>query len=172
MCRFSPCSTAAFREGARRHPKTIGRCSPLWPTTSDSASRSSTGPMLKSAIGRWKNSWPSCSNRSRAHELLPAEIGLQRIRRLFETLRINASARARYQPRSYPGDVVVIRACEPTWPIARHDETLGWSAWVRGDIRCFPVPGDHHSVLRGAGAQALAEILGTSPDRDTAHRRS
>lgn len=57
-----------------------------------------------------------------------------------------------YVPRRYSGDVLLLR------PAATIGDA-GWRAVIDGDLIVEHTPGDHVSMVRGANAQHLAEVL-------------
>jgi thioesterase domain-containing protein len=76
------------------------------------------------------------------------------VRRLLDRFRANRRALSSYPPLSYSGEVLLFRATEHP----PGEEDLGWSNLV-SDLKTFELPGDHYSILRGPGAEVLAETL-------------
>ena len=87
--------------------------------------------------------------------LLPPDLKLADVRRLYETFRANALALSGYRPQPYAGRLTLFRAtdrdgCRP--------EDLGWRS-LAAEVTVEPLPGDHFGLLRGHGARALATAL-------------
>jgi thioesterase domain-containing protein len=80
----------------------------------------------------------------------PAEL-----RRLFDRFRANRRALATYQPLPYAGPATLFRAAERPGRMDEEGPDLGWSELV-ADLQVREIPGDHYSILHGAGAAALA----------------
>jgi thioesterase domain-containing protein len=64
-----------------------------------------------------------------------------------------------YQPRSYDGPVMVVRA--RARPLRGPFEAdLGWRRMVSGALSVVPVPGSHETFLREPYVGAVAEAIG------------
>jgi thioesterase domain-containing protein len=76
---------------------------------------------------------------------------------------INHMARRHYQPRHYPGRLVLFRAEQvPNWIGSRFDDPLmGWGDLAVGGIEVQTVPGDHLTLLNRRNAGSLARQLNT-----------
>jgi thioesterase domain-containing protein len=74
---------------------------------------------------------------------------------------INQGARRNYQPRPFPGRLVLFRAEQfPCGPGTRWDDPfLGWRGLAAGGIDVVKVPGDHLTVLRRPNVETLAQNL-------------
>jgi pyochelin synthetase len=102
--------------------------------------------------------------------VLPADIGIERLRSLFTVYCDNALAGRSYVPAArYPGDLVLLCASlrPPTEfrihpalrdpPIA--DPHLGWIAWTAGRVERHTVPGDHYSLFSAEGIGAVGQRI-------------
>ena len=94
-------------------------------------------------------------NAFRLDEVYHLETGPERVGRLWNVLRANLLAAAKYRPGGYGGRVAVFRAADG--PRAAAD--LGWSRLARGGVSTHTVPGDHAGILKPPGVVALAEAL-------------
>jgi thioesterase domain-containing protein len=109
-------------------------------------------------------------NLGRKVGLLPPSLEPAELRRLFERFRANRGSLSRYRALPYAGELHLFRAADQ---IARaaNDPTLGWGSLVRGGVRIFDCPGDHHSMLReevAALARQLRGLLGESESAPSA----
>jgi thioesterase domain-containing protein len=78
-----------------------------------------------------------------------------------ETRAINLNARIRYQPRPYPGRLVLFRAERtPNWVGSRfEDPFMSWGRLVTRGIEVHTVPGNHWTLLHRENVPPLARIL-------------
>jgi amino acid adenylation domain-containing protein len=74
---------------------------------------------------------------------------------------INQIARRRYQPKTFPGQLVLFRAEQiPNWIGSRFDDPfLGWGRLAAGGIEVLPVPGNHLTLLHRANVESLSRKL-------------
>jgi len=86
------------------------------------------------------------------------EIGSERFRRLHDVYRANRLALDGYQPRTYSGRIILIRA-ESSRSDFEGDPTRGWDDLAVGGITTYHVPGDHYTILQRPAVERLAEIL-------------
>jgi thioesterase domain-containing protein len=80
---------------------------------------------------------------------------------VLEIIAINQNARMRYQPRPYPGRLVLFRAERtPSWVGTRfEDPLLGWGSLATKGIEVHSVPSDHWTVLHRENVPPLARAL-------------
>ncbi len=91
--------------------------------------------------------------------LLPSNLELTELRRLFERFQANRRSLATYHgPHSYGGEVQLFRAADHLAVRADEDPTLGWGKLLNGNLKIFDVPGDHRTILK-VGVEALAGRL-------------
>ena len=123
---------------------------------------------------------------ARAAGLVPPEIGVEQVRRLFEIFRCNSRAMVSYAPRPLAADIHVFRPSEPLpLPPAENDESfrqktrrrlgesvarardrwqeltspsMGWARLARR-VHVARVPGHHFIMLRPPQAEVLAARL-------------
>jgi amino acid adenylation domain-containing protein len=91
--------------------------------------------------------------------LLPPGTGLEELRVLLEVARANLHAVTRYNPQSYDGRAVLLRARDARRG-ATVDPTHGWGRLIASGLAIEEVPGDHHGILRAPHVGELAERLG------------
>jgi amino acid adenylation domain-containing protein len=86
------------------------------------------------------------------------EIGAERLRRLYAVFRANRLALEGYQPRSYPGRVVLVRAGSNPGVL---DELVAreWSDLALGAVTTHHLPGDHYTIMQRPTVEKLAKIL-------------
>jgi amino acid adenylation domain-containing protein/non-ribosomal peptide synthase protein (TIGR01720 family) len=119
--------------------------------------------------------------RGGAAGLLPPEVGRAQIDRYLQLHRARRRAVRTYAPGLYDGTVTLLCAAEPAedelrdlegvaepeilheWRSARDESfrahALGWGPLTSRPVEVRIVPGTHHTMLFGANATALAEIL-------------
>jgi hypothetical protein len=78
-----------------------------------------------------------------------------------EILMINHEAWLRYEPRTYPGRLVLIRAeLTPNWVGTRFDDPLlGWGGLAVQGVEAHGVPADHWAMLHRQNVPPLAGVL-------------
>jgi amino acid adenylation domain-containing protein len=101
---------------------------------------------------------PFLLEQARAVGALPAGLGVPQLDRLFKVFRANLKALRAWAPLPCrPGEVVSVR---PETKLARGAGDGGWTELTGGEVRIWPVPGDHFSLLREPGVAGLARRLG------------
>jgi thioesterase domain-containing protein/acyl carrier protein len=80
---------------------------------------------------------------------------------VLRIIAINQNARMRYQPRPYPGRLVLFRAERtPSWVGTRfEDPLLGWGSLATKGIEVHTAPSDHWTVLHRENVPSLARTL-------------
>jgi thioesterase domain-containing protein len=93
---------------------------------------------------------------------LPANYGLDRLRRLVEVHVSNRLALSDYRPRPYEGTVTLFRSCPggvpPRTAEALTDRDLGWSS-VADAVRVHDVRSDHFDIMESPAAATVAETI-------------
>ncbi|MET0399846.1 MAG: amino acid adenylation domain-containing protein, partial [Longimicrobiaceae bacterium] len=88
--------------------------------------------------------------------VVPPDVGLEQVWRLYGTFRANLRAMYEYRPARYGGRVTLLRAAE-------HDraeaDTLGWETVAGGGVEVRAVPGSHFTLVREPNAAELARVL-------------
>jgi hypothetical protein len=95
---------------------------------------------------------------ARAAGVVPAELGGDEALDWVAGVAARMKAAETYRPRTYGGDVVVVRGTESAAGSSR-DEALGWRHLVTGNLAVEWAPGSHDSVVRGEGARTVAAIV-------------
>ena len=95
---------------------------------------------------------------------IAGEIGPDRLRRLHDVFRANRLALDGYQPRPYPGRVVLVQA-ESSRNHLDDRSTRGWNALALGGVTTHHLPGDHYTIMQRPAVERLAEILTGEIDR-------
>jgi thioesterase domain-containing protein len=90
--------------------------------------------------------------------LLPAGTGHAQVRHLLAVTEANDEALRSYRPQAYAGQVLLFCGTEGFAPQFGEPD-LGWGALAKGGLELVMLPGDHHSVMTGASAQAMARRL-------------
>jgi thioesterase domain-containing protein len=68
----------------------------------------------------------------------------------------------RYQPRSYPGALVLLKASEGLGKTAdrfNRDGAFGWESLVEGPLTVADVPGTHETIVLEPNVRELARTL-------------
>jgi thioesterase domain-containing protein len=95
---------------------------------------------------------------------LAREIGPDRLQRLQGVFRANRSAVDTYQPRTYGGRAVLVRAGSGRDGL-RRGPSRGWSSLVTGGFTTHRLSGDHYAIMREPAVEGLARILAVEMDR-------
>jgi thioesterase domain-containing protein len=90
--------------------------------------------------------------------LVPADMELPRMRRLFHVFESNTQALKQYVPHAYSGPVTLFQAGEAGAESPAGD--LGWGELVSADLTIHTIPGNHYTIMREPHVQALAGELG------------
>ncbi|KQV51925.1 non-ribosomal peptide synthetase/type I polyketide synthase [Massilia sp. Root335] len=90
--------------------------------------------------------------------LLPAGTGHAQVRHLLAVTDANDEALRSYRPQAYAGQVLLFCGTEGFAPQFGEPD-LGWGALAKGGLELVMLPGDHHGVMTGASAQAMARRL-------------
>ncbi|HET7233234.1 MAG TPA: amino acid adenylation domain-containing protein [Longimicrobium sp.] len=95
---------------------------------------------------------------------LPAELEASRLASLLRVRRANLAALRSYQPATFDGPALLLRAAER--PVATGDapRRLDWASLCTGGVEVHTVPGSHHTLLREPHVAMLAERLRASLD--------
>lgn len=73
---------------------------------------------------------------------------------------LNDSVEQRYQPKPYPGQVVIFRATDRDDAATTFTPPdLGWGQFAQGELTLYDTPGDHLSILREPHVQLLGRQL-------------
>ncbi|HYG64690.1 MAG TPA: thioesterase domain-containing protein, partial [Thermoanaerobaculia bacterium] len=96
--------------------------------------------------------------------LVPPGIGAAAAERLFHMYRTTREAARVYVPGPYPGSAVVFLTTDPADPAGAAgdgaaDDGSGWPELAAGGVEVEEIAGDHYSILRPPGVEALAARL-------------
>ena len=102
-------------------------------------------------IGRW--------DRDRLSQILDDLFDAINIPESFRAAcEANYTAALQYEPREYPGRIVLLRArSQPVF--GHHEDDLGWDPLAAEGVECHVVPGNHESILREPYVRRLADTL-------------
>lgn len=101
--------------------------------------------------------------------VLPPEISIDTIRRLYAAFRASWNAAVAYEPEPLAVDAVLLRATDPLPAILRpthdtvgtlhRDESNGWRELIQGAFEVVPVPGDHLTIMEEPNVRIVADEL-------------
>ncbi|NER04629.1 MAG: hypothetical protein F6K17_19455, partial [Okeania sp. SIO3C4] len=86
--------------------------------------------------------------------ILPPDISVKQMGRLFEVFKANLKAMHEYLPSPYSGRTVLFCASDEV-------SQRGWSSLATEAMEIYTIPGDHYGVLREPGVGVLAKQLET-----------
>jgi len=97
-------------------------------------------------------------HRAQTAEMVPPEVGVEQIRRVWQVFWANHRANHRYVPGTYPGRVVLIRALEK---MAGKDLDLSetWGCRAEDGIEVLWNPGNHIDMINGPRVKKMAKLL-------------
>jgi thioesterase domain-containing protein len=101
----------------------------------------------------------------REYELVPASLSLAAFRAALMTFRRNVDALEKYQPRTYEGRVLLLRASEVSEVMKRtagaiyDDPACGWQAYCTQPLLVESVPGDHESMNLEPNVRVVGAVL-------------
>ncbi|MBE7383125.1 MAG: amino acid adenylation domain-containing protein [Leptolyngbya sp. SIO1E4] len=85
--------------------------------------------------------------------LLPPEVGMGQLERLFQVFKANRIALGNYQPQPYSGRVALFCAS------FSEDQDRGWSSITTGQFETYTIDSDHYAIMRSPHVQILAQEL-------------
>lgn len=92
---------------------------------------------------------------ARIAKVLPPELGLTQLRRLFQVFQANIQARLRYRPQPYTGLIVLFCASEQAEEVTA-DSSQGWDTLAIGGLEKHLIHGGHYHIVKSPN---LAEKL-------------
>jgi thioesterase domain-containing protein len=98
---------------------------------------------------------------------LPPDLALAQLDGLFQVFKANVRAMLNYEPRLYPGRIVLFQASEPLAGAAE-DYTKGWAELAAQGVELRPVPGNHYTMIKEPHVRVLAESLSACFDQTLA----
>jgi acyl transferase domain-containing protein/NADPH:quinone reductase-like Zn-dependent oxidoreductase/thioesterase domain-containing protein/NADP-dependent 3-hydroxy acid dehydrogenase YdfG/acyl carrier protein len=92
------------------------------------------------------------------------------VRRLLAVFAANIQALVGYAPESYHGPAIYFGSqAEPAEYFRGHPavghEVFGWNRWLSGPLEVHGLAGDHHSILSGEHAKAIARHLAAAAEK-------
>ena len=87
--------------------------------------------------------------------ILPSDLGLAYVRRLFHVFRSHLTAYKTYTPQPYAGDVTLFTSADD----AQEQHAHGWTNHVRGELDVHVLTADHFSIVKAPHTTAVAERL-------------
>jgi thioesterase domain-containing protein len=91
-------------------------------------------------------------------KVLPPDIGLPHLERLFKVYQSNSQALQQYIPQPIVCPLLYFKASEG---LESTDPTRGWGALAGAGLEFREAPGDHYTVVRQPNVQFMAEELTT-----------
>jgi thioesterase domain-containing protein len=101
--------------------------------------------------------------RAQEEALLPPDVDLVRLERLYRAFASHSRALAAHAPRAATARLLLVRAEESARKAASDD--LGWGPLAIGGLEAHTVPGDHFAVVREPNTRRVAELLRQAADR-------
>ncbi len=86
--------------------------------------------------------------------ILPPEISIEQMYRLFEVFKANLKAMYNYLPSAYSGRTVLFCASDEV-------SQRGWSSLATEAMEIYTIPGDHYGIMREPDVGVLAKQLET-----------
>lgn len=86
-------------------------------------------------------------------DILPADVELQQLHRLWQVFKANFQAMSHYIPQAYAEQIVLFRASE------YQSEVSGWEDLAKGGLEIQWIQGDHYSLIQEPSVQVLAKHL-------------
>jgi len=91
-------------------------------------------------------------------ELVPQDVQLEQVRRLFEVCKGNLEAMENYRPQPSSQRVTLFKE-ETQETVETADETSGWGALTSSEVEIHTVPGRHRTMVDEPYVRILAEQL-------------
>ena len=106
---------------------------------------------------------PEILDAARCAGVVPPDLELSDLNRLFQVFRVNVLAMSEYRALPYPGHLALIAAAEGRQ--LDDDPTLGWESLVKGDLEAWKTPGDHYHLLHEPQVVSFAKRLAETVQR-------
>ncbi|HET9868103.1 MAG TPA: thioesterase domain-containing protein, partial [Nitrospira sp.] len=97
-------------------------------------------------------------DRALAENLVPADMELDHLHRLFRVFKTNVEALCAYVPGVYTGQVTYVQAVEND-AAGVSDMSKEWHELALGGVDAYRLPGDHYSILKQPYVAALAQCI-------------
>ncbi len=96
--------------------------------------------------------------------ILPSELKLEQIRRMFRVYRSNYLAMYRYQPQPYPGKITFLCASEKIDQASQYPNQ-DWEKLAGEGLEIYLIPGNHSTIIREPHVSVLAKQMTTIFER-------
>jgi thioesterase domain-containing protein len=100
---------------------------------------------------------------ARAADIVPPDLELRDVKRLFAVFKTNLKAVQAYRPPRCDVGVTLFRAAQRLGPPIE-DPTLGWGRVANHGVQVFEAPGTHYTIMDEPNLRVLAERLRFSLD--------
>jgi amino acid adenylation domain-containing protein len=90
-------------------------------------------------------------------DLLPPDLELEQLQRMFAIYTRNVEASRLYQPPCYAGRLTIFSICAQVSGAV--DVDLGWQALTQQEVEVYPLSGDHYTMLKKPHLDRLVEQL-------------
>jgi amino acid adenylation domain-containing protein/non-ribosomal peptide synthase protein (TIGR01720 family) len=98
------------------------------------------------------------TRQSKVSDLLPPDVGLDDVIRLFSVFKAHLQALRNYQSAPLDVRLHILRASD-RFPGDRCDLTLGWDRLASGEILVDEAPGNHYSMIHRPHVEALCAMI-------------
>ena len=96
--------------------------------------------------------------------LMGEDVTLSQFRHLYYSIKTHNQAWRRYEPKPYPGRIVLFRTKHQP-PESSQEADLGWGRLAKGGVQVENVRGDHMTMLRRPHVRSLAKRLKAHLDK-------
>ncbi|HZH79610.1 MAG TPA: hypothetical protein VEY88_26550, partial [Archangium sp.] len=97
---------------------------------------------------------------ARARHLLPPDVGVPQLRRVFHVFQATSDAVGAYRPEPWSGQLTLLRAIGSR-PSGGGDPTYGWGALSTRPVALHDVPGHHRTFMESPEVDGVARELET-----------
>jgi amino acid adenylation domain-containing protein len=95
----------------------------------------------------------------RAAGILPPDIELRQLRRLYRIFKNNVTAARAYHPAAGDTRLTLFRADSSRVEGSKEEPSMGWEKLTSAVVEVYDVPGDHFRMVRAPHAEVLARKL-------------
>ncbi|MCP5046067.1 MAG: AMP-binding protein, partial [bacterium] len=98
---------------------------------------------------------------AREHNVVPEDFGIPQTQRLLTVFKNNGMSILKYNPKPYPGKIVLFRPEEESRLayMSKGGFSRGWENFAQGGVDTIEVPGHHGNMLAAPNATVLAQRL-------------
>jgi thioesterase domain-containing protein/acyl carrier protein len=99
-------------------------------------------------------------NKARELGLLPAEMSIREVERLFALFKSNRRALRRYMPQQYLGRITLFSASEQLdGPASLETEAMNWAKWAVEGVDQHRIEGNHYTIIQEPQINVIAAML-------------